>query len=194
MRVSRNWRITCHSFVHSRRSWLERGFWSELFLEAARAQRQPDAQVCSLGSAAVGQPGTLLCKDLRSGATMQALPLGPTVSAAGGIAGSLASRDDRVLVTNQANGAILFRVGHGFLVNPLTLATTARAPCPARSATRRLRPDGNHAAVLSARADHGHQRAAACWWRWFRGRGHAHEKIRVRLGEERFAGGVRAGR
>ena len=28
-----------------------------------------------------------------------------------------------MLVTNQANGAILFRVGHGFLVNPLALAT-----------------------------------------------------------------------
>jgi hypothetical protein len=89
----------------------------------AQAQRRPDAQVCSLGSAAVGQPGTLICKDLQSGATTQALPLGPTVSAAGGIAASLASRDDRVLVTNQANGAILFRVGHGFLVNPLSLGT-----------------------------------------------------------------------
>ena len=89
----------------------------------SQAQRRPDAQVCSLGSAAVGQPGTLICKDLRSGATMQAIPLGPTVSAAGGIAASLATRDDRVLVTNQANGAILFRVGHGFLVNPLVLGT-----------------------------------------------------------------------
>ncbi|MFL5308053.1 MAG: hypothetical protein ACJ8F1_22750 [Polyangia bacterium] len=89
----------------------------------ARAERRADAQVCSLGSAAVGQPGTLLCKDLRSGATTQALPLGPTVSAAGGIAGSLATYADRVLVTNQAQGAILFRVGHGFLVNPLLLAT-----------------------------------------------------------------------
>jgi hypothetical protein len=91
--------------------------------ESSQAQRRPDAQVCSLGSAAVGQPGTLICKDLQSGTTMQAIPLGPTVSAAGGIAASLASRDDRVLVTNQAEGAILFRVGHGFLVNPLVLGT-----------------------------------------------------------------------
>ena len=90
---------------------------------SSQAQRRPDAQVCSLGSAAVGQPGTLICKDLQSGTTMQAIPLGPTVSAAGGIAASLASRDDRVLVTNQAEGAILFRVGHGFLVNPLALGT-----------------------------------------------------------------------
>jgi hypothetical protein len=65
----------------------------------------------------------LICKDLQSGATTQAIPLGPTVSAAGGIGASLASRGDRVLVTNQANGAILYRVGHGFLVNPLVLGT-----------------------------------------------------------------------
>src|SRR5947208_8546031 len=84
----------------------------------SRAQRRSDAQVCSLGSAAVGQPGTLICKDLQSGVTTQAIPLGPTVSAAGAIAGSLASGDDRVLVTNQAGGAVLYRVGHGFLVNP----------------------------------------------------------------------------
>ncbi|HVY36366.1 MAG TPA: hypothetical protein VHM31_00470 [Polyangia bacterium] len=89
----------------------------------ARAERPMNAQVCTLGSAAVGQPGTLICKDLRSGATTQAIPLGATVSAAGAIGGSLASRDDRILVTNQAAGAILFRVGHGFLVNPLTLLT-----------------------------------------------------------------------
>lgn len=89
----------------------------------SQAQRRPDAQVCSVGFAAVGQPGTLICKDLQSGSTTQAIPLGPTVSAAGGIAASLASRGDRVLVTNQAGGAILFRVGHGFLVNPLALQT-----------------------------------------------------------------------
>ncbi|HXJ19272.1 MAG TPA: hypothetical protein VMT03_03495 [Polyangia bacterium] len=85
--------------------------------------RSSGAQVCTLGSAAVGQPGTLICKDLQSGATTQSIPLGPTVSAAGGIAASLAGRSDRVLVTNQASGAILFHVGHGFLVNPLALGT-----------------------------------------------------------------------
>ena len=89
----------------------------------SRAEHRPGAQVCSLGSAAVGQPGTLICKDLQSGATTQSIGLGPTVAAAGGIAASLASRDDRVLVTNQTHGAILFRVGNGFLVNPLVLAT-----------------------------------------------------------------------
>jgi hypothetical protein len=65
----------------------------------------------------------LICKDLLSGATTQAIPLGPTVSAAGGIAASLTTRGDRVLVTNQAKGAILYRIGHGFLVNPLALGT-----------------------------------------------------------------------
>ncbi len=89
----------------------------------SRAEHRADAQVCSLGSAAVGQPGTLICKDLQSGTTTQTIGLGPTVAAAGGIAASLAGRDDRVLVTNQAHGAILFRVGNGFLVNPLLLAT-----------------------------------------------------------------------
>ncbi len=89
----------------------------------SQAQRRNDAQVCSVGSAAVGQPGTLICKDLRSGATTQTIPLGPTVSGAGGIAASLASRGDRVLVTNQASGAILFHVGNGLLVNPLMLNT-----------------------------------------------------------------------
>src|SRR5262249_4060763 len=89
----------------------------------SQAEHRSSAQVCSLGSAAVGQPGALICKDLQLGATTQSLPLGPTVSAAGGIAASLATRGDKVLVTNQANGAILFHVGHGFLVNPLALAT-----------------------------------------------------------------------
>ena len=89
----------------------------------SQAQRRSDAQVCSVGSAAVGQPGTLICKDLRSGATTQTIPLGPTVAGAGGIAASLAGRGDRVLVTNQASGAILFHVGNGLLVNPLVLNT-----------------------------------------------------------------------
>jgi hypothetical protein len=89
----------------------------------SQAQRRADAQVCSLGSAAVGQPGTLICKDVQSGATTQAIPLGATVSGAGGIAASLASRDGQLLVTNQAGGAVLFRVNHGYLQNPILLAT-----------------------------------------------------------------------
>ena len=129
---------------------------------SSQAQRKPDAQVCSLGSAAVGQPGTLLCKDLRSGATVQAIPLGPTVSAAGGIAASLAGRDDRVLVTNQANGAILFRVVDGRVKAPLHPADRRRGLLSgALGRRRRLRADGHHAAVLSPRSNDGHQRAAS---------------------------------
>jgi len=89
----------------------------------SRAQHPTEAQVCTVGSAAVGQAGTLLCKDLRSGAATQTIPLGPTVSAAGGIAASLASRDDRVLVTNQASGALLFRLAGGRLWAPAGLQT-----------------------------------------------------------------------
>ena len=100
-----------------------RDFARGSLLERSQAQRRADAQVCSLGSAAVGQPGTLICKDVQSGATTQTIPLGPTVSAAGGIAASLASRGDRVLVTNQASGAFLFRAGNGFLREPVLLET-----------------------------------------------------------------------
>jgi len=89
----------------------------------SRAQHPTDAQICTVGSAAVGQAGTLLCKDLQSGAATQTIPLGSTVSAAGGIAASLASRDDRVLVTNQASGALLFRLAGGRLWAPATLQT-----------------------------------------------------------------------
>ena len=91
--------------------------------ETSRAQPAGAAQVCTVGSAAVGQTGTLICKDLQSGATTQSIPLGPTVAAAGGIAATLASRDDRVLVTNQAGGASLFRLSGGRLWAPVTLQT-----------------------------------------------------------------------
>ena len=56
-------------------------------------------------------------------ATTQSIPLAATVSAAGGIGASLSRRDDRVLATNQANGAVLFRVSNGSLQNPILLAT-----------------------------------------------------------------------
>src|SRR5690349_5699190 len=89
------------------------------------AQAAPDtrAQVCTLGAAGVGQPATLICKDVRTGDTTQSLPLSATVSAAGGIGGSLAGRNGRVLVTNQAGGATLLRENHGRLESPVTLQT-----------------------------------------------------------------------
>lgn len=89
----------------------------------SHAHHRTDAQVCSLGSAGVGQPGTLICKDVLSGASTQTIPLGPTVSAAGGIAASLVSRADRVLVTNQAHGAVLFKLADGRLHAPVVLQT-----------------------------------------------------------------------
>jgi hypothetical protein len=89
----------------------------------AYASHGQNAQICSVGAAAVGQPGTLICKDVASGVTTQTLALGPTVSAAGGIAASLASRGDRVLVTNQAGGALLFRAFFGRLREPVALDT-----------------------------------------------------------------------
>lgn len=102
------------------------GFSVAAFPATSRAHAA-DAQVCTVGSAAVGQAGTLLCKDLQSGALTQTIPLGPTASAAGGIAASLASRDDRVLVTNQANGAVLFRLAGGRLWAPAALQTDGEA-------------------------------------------------------------------
>lgn len=99
------------------------GFSFAVLPGTSRAHPAGDAQVCTVGSPAVGQAGTLLCMDLQSGAPTQSMPLGPTVSAAGGIAASLASRDDRVLVTNQASGALLFRLAGGRLWAPAALQT-----------------------------------------------------------------------
>ncbi len=89
----------------------------------AYAAHAASAQLCSVGTAAVGQPGTLICKDVTSGATTQSIALGPTVAAAGGIAASLAGRGDRVLVANQAGGALLFRASGGRLRDPAVLQT-----------------------------------------------------------------------
>ncbi|HTQ07065.1 MAG TPA: hypothetical protein VMI54_24580 [Polyangiaceae bacterium] len=89
----------------------------------ALAAHAPSAQLCTVGAAAVGQIGTLICRDVASGVMTQAVPLGPTVAAAGGIAASLASRGDRVLVTNQMGGALLFRATNGRLHDPVVLQT-----------------------------------------------------------------------
>ena len=89
----------------------------------SHAEHHAEAQICTLGSAGVGQPGAVICKDVLSGETTQTIPVGPTVSTAGGIAGSLAIRDDRVLVTNQQGGAVLFRLVDGHLKAPQILQT-----------------------------------------------------------------------
>ncbi len=89
------------------------------------AQAAPDtrAQVCAIGAAAVGQQGTLICKDVLTGETTQSLPLSATVSAAGGIGGNLSHHGDRVLVTNLVGGATLLREKHGWLHSPTALQT-----------------------------------------------------------------------
>jgi len=89
----------------------------------SHARYPAGAQLCSVGTVDVGQPGTLICKDVWSGSTTQSIPVGLTVSAAGGIGGSLSSSGDRVLVTNQVGGASLFRVVDGYLKAPLILQT-----------------------------------------------------------------------
>lgn len=90
---------------------------------AAQARDRAPAQVCSLGAASVGQPASLICKDLHTGETTQLLALGNTVSAAGAVGGNLTRSGDRVLVTNQAGGAVLLREDDGRLRAPVTLPT-----------------------------------------------------------------------
>ncbi len=89
----------------------------------SRAKSPAGAQICTLGSSGAGTPGTLICKNVLSGATTQSIPLGVTASDAGGIGGSLISAGDRVLVTNQVGGALLFRAIDGLLELPVQLQT-----------------------------------------------------------------------
>jgi hypothetical protein len=90
---------------------------------ASEARRRFGGQICTLGSPAVGQPGSVICKNVLTGATTQSIQVGTTVSSAGGIGGSLARFGDRVLVTNQAGGAYLFKEDDGRLTTPLQLDT-----------------------------------------------------------------------
>lgn len=89
----------------------------------ASAHHERDAQLCSLGSAGVGTAGAVVCHDLRSGATTQSVSVGTTVSAAGGIGGSLSRHGSSVLVTNLAGGAVLLRESRGRLEGATTLST-----------------------------------------------------------------------
>jgi len=89
----------------------------------SHARGPAGAQICTVGSSGAGTPGTLICKNVLGGATTQSIPLGSTASDAGGIGGSLISAGDRVLVTNQVAGALLFRVDDGLLELPVGLQT-----------------------------------------------------------------------
>ncbi|HKE20246.1 MAG TPA: hypothetical protein VKB80_35475 [Kofleriaceae bacterium] len=81
------------------------------------------AQVCALGADAAGQPGTIVCKNVRTGATTQSVAVGKTVVGAGATGGTFSRRGDAVLVTNIAAGALLFEEIGGRLVHPVTLRT-----------------------------------------------------------------------
>jgi len=81
------------------------------------------AQVCTLASAAAGQPGTVICKDARTGATTQSISVGNTVVGSGGIGGALSRRGDAVLVTDIAGGAVLFEEAGGRLAHRTELHT-----------------------------------------------------------------------
>jgi hypothetical protein len=89
----------------------------------ALAHPASGAQVCTLGAAAVGQPGSVLCKDVRTGATTQNITVGNTVVGSGGTGGTLSHRHGAVLVANVAGGAILFEENSGRLQHPVTLQT-----------------------------------------------------------------------
>jgi hypothetical protein len=80
-------------------------------------------QICAIGTAGVGQAATLVCKDVMTGAATQSVSLAATVSAAGGIGGSLSRRGNSVLVANQAGSATLLRVNGGRLGSPVVLDT-----------------------------------------------------------------------
>jgi hypothetical protein len=82
-----------------------------------------DGQICSLGSSAVGQMGTVICKNARTGATTQTVNVGATVVGSGGTGGTFSRHDGNVLVTNVAGGAVLLEDVRGWLKAPVTLDT-----------------------------------------------------------------------
>lgn len=99
------------------------GILTAMGAETSYAHPDRDAQICSLGSSAVGQMGTVICKSARSGATTQTVSVGATVVGAGGTGGTFSRHDGNVLVTNVAGGAILLKEIRGSLKAPLKLET-----------------------------------------------------------------------
>ncbi|HEU4728546.1 MAG TPA: hypothetical protein VFT22_11665 [Kofleriaceae bacterium] len=89
----------------------------------ALAHATTGAQVCTLASAAAGQPGTLVCMSTLTGATTQSIAVGDTVVGSGGIGGALSRHGDAVLVTNITGGAVLFDEIHGRLGHRVQLNT-----------------------------------------------------------------------
>lgn len=89
----------------------------------AYAHGDDEGQICSLGGAAVGSSGTVVCKNASTGATTQTVNVGSTVVGSGGTGGTFSRHDHDVLVTNVAGGAVLFREVRGWLKSPVTLLT-----------------------------------------------------------------------
>jgi len=89
----------------------------------ALARNAFDAQICSLGTSGVGKAGAVICHDVKSGMTTQSVSVGNTVSAAGGIGGSLSRHESSVLVTNLVGGAVLLQESRGRLKDPIKLST-----------------------------------------------------------------------
>ena len=50
---------------------------------SSQASTEDASQLCSLGSSGVGQPGTVICKNVMTGATTQSVPVGTTVAGPG---------------------------------------------------------------------------------------------------------------
>ena len=90
---------------------------------ATYAKNRASAQLCSLGSDGVGKQGTIICKNVLTGALTQSIPVGLVAADAGTVGGTLMSKGDAVLVTNQMGGALLFRVMDGALRLPVALQT-----------------------------------------------------------------------
>jgi len=91
--------------------------------ESQSGSHAQGGQLCSLGFSAVGQPGTVICKDIVTGSTTQSAPVGAMNAGPGGGAGSLARHEKHVLVTNQSQGAVLFELVGGRFTSPVTLPT-----------------------------------------------------------------------
>jgi hypothetical protein len=99
------------------------GIVTAMGAETSYAHPDRDGQICSLASPAVGQTGTVICKNARTGATTQTVEVGATVVGPGGTGGTLSRHDGNVLVTNVVGGAILFREVRGSLKAPVKLET-----------------------------------------------------------------------
>ncbi|HEV8548256.1 MAG TPA: hypothetical protein VGQ57_04490 [Polyangiaceae bacterium] len=112
--------------MHLKQSSILAALAATAFVTAPRpsfAKHPAGAQLCTLGADDVGKQGTLVCKNVLTGALTQSIPVGTVAAAAGTIGGSLMSKGDRVLVTNQVGGALLFRALDGTLRSPVALQT-----------------------------------------------------------------------